>query len=259
MTSHRATHDAGLPTASLLLFLLLASPGTLVAETSADLARAVIDEVEQLYRGNASRSSVTMIVHTPQYKRTLKMTAETLGREFALFRILSPKKDRGISTLKRGTQMWNFFPKIDRVIKVPPSMMMGSWMGSDFTNDDLVKETELIDAYDLSLKDKGAQYEITLTPRADTVTVWGKIDYIVDKDRMHPVTQTFYDDRGRKVRRMEFSQPREFEGHLLPSMLEMIPLNKEGHSTVVVYDDMAFDPDDIDEGLFSLRTLKSRF
>ncbi|MCZ6501398.1 MAG: outer membrane lipoprotein-sorting protein, partial [Gammaproteobacteria bacterium] len=113
-------------------------------------ARQVIKEMEQLYRGESSRSTITMKVETPHYQRLLKMEGQSLGQDFAFFRFLSPKKDRGIATLKRDQEMWNYFPKINKVIKVPPSMMMGSWMGSDFTNDDLVKETTLIDAYHLS-------------------------------------------------------------------------------------------------------------
>ena len=108
------------------------------------------------------------------------MTSAAMGNEQSFIRILTPKKDRGISTLKLDSEMWNYFPKINKVIKVPPSMMMGSWMGSDFTNDDLVKETTLTDEYDLSLTTTQNQYTITLEPREKTVTVWGKIEYVVD-------------------------------------------------------------------------------
>ena len=131
----------------LIMLLCLTSP----ALASEERVRQIIDEMEQLYRGKSSDSIMTMKVETPQYTRTLQMSAHSLGRELALLRILSPKKDRGISTLKRNEEMWNYFPKIDKVIKVPPSMMMGSWMGSDFTNDDLVKETKLVAAYHLSM------------------------------------------------------------------------------------------------------------
>ncbi|MDA0791703.1 MAG: outer membrane lipoprotein-sorting protein [Proteobacteria bacterium] len=225
----------------------------------ADRARQVIDDMEQLYRGDASRADITMIVKTPQYEREMSMSALTQGDDYAIYRIMSPKKDRGISTLKREQQMWNFFPKINKVIKVPPSMMMGSWMGSDFTNDDLVKQTSLVDEYHLDLEETETEYRIKLTPKQDTVTVWGQIDYIVDKERMLPLEQTFYDDRGTKVRRMLFTEPREFAGKTLPSVLEMVPLNKAGHSTRVIYDALDFEPADVSEDAFTLRNLKSRF
>ena len=187
------------------------------------------------------------------------MSAQSLGRELALLRILSPKKDRGISTLKRDDEMWNYFPKIDKVIKVPPSMMMGSWMGSDFTNDDLVKETQLVDAYHLSMVEDEQEYLVTLTPKEQTVTVWGKIEYIVSKTPLLPVAQTFYDEDGTKVREMTFSEPKTFSGTLMPSILEMKPLNKEGHRTMIVYDEVDFDIPTINEQTFSLRNLKKRF
>ena len=152
-----------------------------------------------------------------------------------------------------------YFPKINRVIKVPPSMMMGSWMGSDFTNDDLVKETQLIDAYDISLEESATEYYFTLTPREQTVTVWGKIEYVILKSPLLPVSQSFYDDDGEKIRVMSFSEPREFDGKLMPSVLEMKPLNKTGHRTLVIYEDISFDLPEITEQVFSLRNLKSRF
>lgn len=232
---------------------------TLPVYASDDRARELLDEVEQLYRGTSSEATITMKVETPQYDRTLQMMGQSLGRELAFFRILSPKKDRGIATLKRNEEMWNYFPKINRVIKVPPSMMMGSWMGSDFTNDDLVKETQLIDAYDISLEESETEYYFTLTPREQTVTVWGKIEYVILKSPLLPVSQTFYDDDGERVRVMSFSEPKEFDGKLMPSVLEMKPLNKRGHRTLVIYDDISFDLPEITENVFSLRNLKSRF
>jgi len=243
--------------ASVIALLLTALPTA--AESSEERARQVIHEMEQLYRGDSSRSIITMKVETPQYERVMKMEGMSMGQEHAFFRFLSPKKDRGIATLKREQEMWNYFPKINKVIKVPPSMMMGSWMGSDFTNDDLVKETTLIDAYHLSLKETDDEYHVTLTPKEQTVTVWGKIDYIVLKSPLLPLSQIFYDDAGKKIRRMTFSEPKDFGGHLMPSILEMVPLNKEGHRTLIIYDEMVFDPGDVDEKTFSLRNLKSRF
>ena len=251
-----------------ILFLLLlaqaASTGSkpdAAAELTASgkSARDIIDEMEQLYRGDASEARITMVVETPQYQRTLKMTGQSLGRELGFFRILAPKKDRGIATLKRHDEMWNYFPRINKVIKVPASMMMGAWMGSDFTNDDLVKETQLIDAYQLALEESPDEYTISLTPLEDTVTVWGRIDYVVAKQPLLPLSQTFYDDDGMKVRVLKFSEPREFGGRLMPSVLEMTPLNKQGHKTRVIYEEITFDPPDVTEQTFTMRNLKARF
>ncbi len=222
-------------------------------------ARDLIDKMEQLYRGDASEATITMVVKTPQYQRTLTMSGQSMGKELAFFRILSPRKDKGVATLKRDEEMWNYFPKINKVIKVPPSMMMGSWMGSDFTNDDLVKETQLIDAYDLSMIETDETWNVTLTPREQTVTVWGKIDYIVWKDPLLPKEQVFYDDDGEKIRVLSFQEPKVMDGKLMPSILEMQPLNKPGHLTRVVYDSITFNPPHVNEGVFTMRHLKSRF
>ena len=229
------------------------------ADITGKSPRDIIDEMEQLYRGESSDAKITMVVETPQYKRTMQMTGQSLGKEYGFFRILSPKKDRGIATLKRDVEMWNYFPKINKVIKVPPSMMMGSWMGSDFTNDDLVKETQLIDAYDITMEETDTEYHFTLIPTELTVTVWGKIEYVVSKDPLLPVSQAFFDEDGEKIRVMTFGEPREIGGRLMPSTLEMKPLNKEGHRTLVIYDEIIFDPPGITEQTFSLRNLKARF
>jgi len=155
--------------------------------------------------------------------------------------------------------MWNYLPKINKVIKVPPSMMMGSWMGSDFTNDDLVKQTTLTDEYTLTLEETDELYTIILVPKTETVTVWGKIDYVVNKQYMVPVAQNFYDDNGELVRKLEFTDLKEYSGRMIPSRLEMIPMNREGHKTIIIYDDLQFDPPDVDESIFTLRNLRSRF
>ena len=228
---------------------------------SSNEARAIklIDEMEALYRGDASKATITMRVETPHYQRSMKMESSNLGTDKAFIRILSPKKDRGISTLKIDEEMWNYLPKINKVIKVPPSLMMGSWMGSDFTNDDLVKQTTLTEEYKLTMTETQDRYVINLTPREQTVTVWGRIEYIVSKADLIPIEQGFYDDRGDLIRSLVFKSPKMFQGHLLPSELEMIPLNKEGHKTVVVYEELDFSPTDVDESVFSLRNLRKRF
>lgn len=237
-------------------FLLLFVPLIAVADRD---AKSLIDEMEALYRGESSKATLTMKVETPQYSRTMQMESSSVGQQDAFIRILSPKKDRGISTLKLDKEMWNFFPKINKVIRVPPSMMMGSWMGSDFTNDDLVKQTTLTQEYDLQLTETLTEYNITLLPREQTVTVWGRIDYIVNKEHLVPVNQNFYDDEGIMIRKMVFSELKDFGGRIMPSVMEMIPLNKEGHRTVIIYDNLEFDPPDVDESIFTLRHLKSRF
>ncbi len=247
-----------LTTSRLICTLLFSSLFSNLA-FGAERAIEIIDEMEALYQGASSSATMTMIVETPQYERTMEMEASSIGTEKSFIRILSPRKDRGIATLKLDMEMWNFLPKINRVIKVPPSMMMGSWMGSDFTNDDLVKQTTLTEEYSLTLEETDEHFTIILVPKEETVTVWGKIDYIVNKEYMVPVAQNFYDDNGEIIRKLEFSELKDFSGRMVPSRLEMIPMNKEGHKTIVIYDKLEFDPPDVDESVFTLRNLRSRF
>lgn len=247
----------------LVLLLIFLFPGALCAEsvtnnTALDVIK-LIDDMEELYRGDASKAEITMRVETPYYKRSMKMESINLGTEKAFIRILSPKKERGVSTLKIDKEMWNYLPKINKVIKVPPSLMMGSWMGSDFTNDDLVKQTTLTEEYNLELAETDDTYIINLTPRAQTVTVWGRIEYTISKADRIPLSQGFYDDKGDLIRSLVFKDPKMFQGRLIPSVMEMIPLNKEGHKTVIVYDALDFSPSGVNDSIFSLRNLKKRF
>lgn len=259
LTQHRQLYCTANMANPLYICLLLMSflfPNPALAD---DRAIELIDEMEALYQGQSSSAVMTMIVETPQYQREMEMEASSIGTEKSFIRILSPRKDRGISTLKLDMEMWNFLPKINRVIKVPPSMMMGSWMGSDFTNDDLVNQTTLTDEYDLTLDETDEMYTIVLVPKEETVTVWGKIDYIVNKEYMVPVSQNFYDDNGELVRKMEFSELKDFSGRMIPTRLEMTPMNKEGHKTILIYEELEFDPPDVDESIFTMRNLRSRF
>lgn len=241
-----------------LIVVLSFSYCTVANAADAD-AREIIDAMEQLYRGTSSDVKMTMVVKTPQYQRKMQLTGQSLGKEYGFFRILSPRKDRGIATLKRDSEMWNYFPKINKVIKVPASMMMGSWMGSDFTNDDLVKETQLIDAYDIAMTETASEYLFTLVPTEQAVTVWGKIEYLVSKAPLLPISQTFFDEDGDVIRVLTFSQPKMFDGRMMPSVIEVRPMNKTGHSTRIIYDDIIFDSSSITAQTFSMRNLKARF
>ncbi|MGA1190091.1 MAG: outer membrane lipoprotein-sorting protein [Pseudomonadales bacterium] len=242
--------------ASICLLVIVANPSRASDQTFKDAA-ALIDHLEQLYQGGSSEAKMVMEIRTPDYARRLVLHGMTQGDDLAYFQILEPKKDRGIASLMRDEEMWNFLPKINRVVKVPPSMMMNSWMGSDFSNDDLVKQSSLTDLYDLTLTDSETQYFVSLTPKEDTVTVWGRIDYVIEKSPLIPRMQTYFDERGEAVRTLEFSEVKQFGARALPSKMTMTPLRKEGHQTIIRYDSLALDvavPDEV----FTLQYLKRR-
>ncbi len=219
---------------------------------------ALLRQVDELYRANTSTADIRMQIVNPNWERTLEMRVWSQGMEKTFIRILSPKKDRGVATLKLDEEMWNYFPKIDRAIKVPPSMMMSSWMGSDFTNDDLVKEASLADDYHITLEGTETLHQLTLVPKEDTVTVWAKIIVTVDRETLLPVEQVYFNERGEKVRTMQFLDIKTYGDRELPGRLEMVPHNKEGHKTVIFYDRLELDVE-IEEDIFTWRNLKKRF
>ena len=142
--------------------------------------KEIVKKADEKFRGMSSQGELTMTIERPSWSRTVSMKNWTLGNEFSLIYITAPAKEKGQVFLKRQNEMWNWVPSIERMIKIPPSMMMQSWMGSDFTNDDLVKESSLVKDYAHNLlseeKIEGYDcYKIELIPNEDAPVVWGKI------------------------------------------------------------------------------------
>lgn len=244
------------PFLSTLLFLMLFL--TAFSANAENDAAALLKKMDELFRSKSSVATMKMQIITPNWQRTLEMQSWTIGMDDTFIRVLSPRKDRGVATLKKDKEMWNYFPKINKVIKVPPSMMMGSWMGSDFTNDDLVREVSLVEEYEVTKKSEGDNYRLILIPRENTVTVWGKIEFIVNQQSLLPLEQSYFNEKGDKVRTMLFSDIRDFNGKKMPAIMTMMPLNKTGHKTVIEYVEAEFDIE-LGDNIFTLRNLQKRF
>ena len=227
--------------------------------TEAEIQK-IIQEIDELYRSKSSYAQIDMEIVTPHWQRTLSMEAWSQGTEKTFIRINEPKKEKGVATLRIGNEMWNYLPKTNKVIKVPPSMMMSSWMGSDFTNDDLVKEFSLFEDYTYELIELDTAVDnlhfINCIPREDLPIVWGNIVIAVTNDKHLPVWQKYYDEKGSLMRVMTYSEEKKFGDRLIPAVMEMIPLSKEGHKTVIRYVDIEFDIK-VDKEIFSLRNLRS--
>ena len=221
----------------------------------------IVKKMDQLYRSETSHAEMEMQITTPHWERTLAMTVWTKGMDKTFIRITAPKKEQGVATLRIGNEMWNYLPKTNKVMKIPPSMMMGSWMGSDFTNDDLVKESSMLNDYSYQLiepQDATPDHVyIQLTPREDSPIVWGKIVAAVRSDDYIPSWQHFYDEQGNLMRVLNFEEIKTFNGKVTPSVMEMLPQNKEGHKTVVRFLNATFDSK-IDERIFTRRNLQKR-
>jgi outer membrane lipoprotein-sorting protein len=224
----------------------------------ANEAQAIIKKLEKNLRGDYMYSTMNMIVTSKRGKRTVKIESWSEGNDKSFIKILYPKKDKGITFLKIDNQMWQYIPKIERTIKIPPSMMLQSWMGSDFTNDDMVKESSLEEDYNAAILSKeGDSATLELIPKADAAVVWGKIIIDVDLKNAVPVKETFYDDMMQKVRVMTFSNIEQHGSHKIPMVMELQPLDedKKKNRTKVILEKVNFDTK-IDPSYFTKQALK---
>ncbi len=225
-----------------------------------DRATKILNAVDDLYRANASHAVISMSVKTKHYERTLEMEAWSQGKENSLIKILSPRKEKGTATLKAGNAIYTYLPKTDRTIRLSSGMMLGSWMGSHLTNDDLVKESRLAEDYTAALTFEGpregrAVIELTLVPRSDAAVTWGKIVTTVEADTYVPIRTVYYDDDGVAARTMRFTEVREMGGRRVPSVLEMVPADKPGEFTRLTYKELELGIE-LPASTFSLGRLK---
>ena len=228
--------------------------------------KAIVAHIDQLYLGQTSYAKMEMQIATPHWERTLRLEVWAEGMDKTFILITSPKKEKGIATLRIKNEMWNYLPKTNKVMKIPPSMMMGSWMGSDFTNDDLVKESSMIDDYDYQFlsaneakveTDRETFLYIQLTPKSDSPIVWGKIVVAVEEDDFIPVWQRFYDEKGRLMRILNFKDIKQFGNRRMPSVMEMIPQQKVKYRTVIKFLEADFDSP-VNKKIFTLRIFRKR-
>jgi hypothetical protein len=201
-----------------------------------------------------------MQITKPDFQRTVSMQFWSLGDSKMLVRILHPQEDAGTAFLKVGDKTWYYLPKANRTIEMPASMMMTSWMGSDFTLNDLMNPSSLTDDYVIATSFEGqrdgvAVSEYSLTPKPEAPVVWGKIVLeIRDSDTM-PVWQRYYDEDGKLIRELSFSDYKTVGGRLIPTQLVMRPVNPQGEQTIVTYENVLFDGP-VNEAMFSVSNLK---
>ena len=224
--------------------------------------REIMDRVDRLMRGESSHGRVEMQIETEHWSRSLEMEVWSLGTDYSLVRVTAPPREAGTATLKADQEVWNYLPRVDRTIKVPPSLMMGSWMGSHFTNDDLVKESRIIDDYEIELPFEGPRdgvqvWEFYLTPLPEAAVVWGHIEWQGRKSDDMPVWVRYYDEDGALVRTLTFSDYRVMGGRLVPAIMLVVPTDKPTESTKMIYHELEFGLD-LTEDYFSLRNLRAR-
>ncbi len=260
----------GLPIARLVAFLLaaLSTSALPAAEGDAPLpqltARELITAAIDQTRGRTSFAEMEMEVHRPDWQRTSSIIAWTRGREDALIRFTAPPRDAGNATLKNGDQMWTFTPRLNRVVRLPYSMMSQSWAGSDFSYNDLSRTDALLKHYRHELVEARRDgerivYTIDSIPDADAPVVWGRQRLVLRDDHVL-LEQTFFDQDGVALKRMETLEIGELGGRLIPRVMRMRRLDEDDHWTEVRYADAQFDLDIPDRRftLFALRNQDGR-
>ena len=244
---------------SILIFLSALLTASLSAASDRDAQTIVRDSFNHI-RGLASTSTVEMTIHRPAWERKMTIQGWTKGERKSIFRILKPAKDRGNGTLKKGVEMWTYNPKVNRVIKLPPSMMSQAWMGSDFSNNDLAKSDSILNDYIHELEGTATHegkkvYLIKSTPKPSAPVVWGLQRMRIREDNIL-LSQTFYDEDIKPVKEMTCKEIQMLGGRLLPRIMTM---KKEGHEdeyTALVYEKIEF-LDSLSDALFSVSELKS--
>ena len=239
----------------LLLILILTIVSLPHPVWSADL-KALVRKAEEQYMGASSKSRMEMSIRSEHWERSLTMDAWSLGREYFLVRILEPPKEKDVATLKVEKEVWNYLPKVDRVIKVPPSMMGGAWMGSHITNDDLVKANKIDDDYTFTmLEESAAHYLIECIPKPDAVVIWGKIIYEIIRPADVPGNVSYFDEEMIKVREIVFDEVKKIDNRVIPLRMTIQPIDNPEEKTVIRYSEIDFNTG-IRKDFFSLRNLK---
>ncbi len=220
----------------------------------------ILSEVDDLWRGKSSHAIATLNIQTQHYSRSMKLESWSKGKEKSLTKVLSPLREKGTMTLKSGNHIYTYLPKTDRTIRLSSGMMMGSWMGSHLTNDDLVKESRLEDDFDARISFEGERHgqdiiEFTLLPKEDAAVVWGKIVLEVEAKRHLPIKEVFYDEDMQVSRTFTFTGLKKLAGKIRPSVLHIVPADKPDEYTEFVFQELTLNIP-ISDSFFNKSALK---
>lgn len=241
-----------------LLFLLFM--GLLSSASVAQDATEIIQKMDQKMRGESQKAEITMKIIRPSWSREVSMKSWSKGTEYSMILITAPARDEGTAFLKRGNEIWNWVPSVGRTIKMPPSMMGQSWMGSDFTNDDLVRESSVVTDYEHEIVGEDTiegydSHKIRMRPKPEAPVVWDHVDVWVTKENYLQLKTEFYDEFGDLINVMHGMDVKELGGRMIPAKMEMIPQDKEGHKTVFEYKSVSFN-ENISDNFFSVQNMR---
>lgn len=241
-----------------LIFLLVYLPVLLPAQD----ATGIVKKADEKMRGATSQADMIIKTIRPTWSREMEVKTWMKGTAYAMILIKSPARDKGTSFLKKKKEVWNWLPALERTIKLPPSMMSQSWMGTDFTNDDLVKESSMVEDYlhtiigDTVIDNRNC-YVIQFIPKPDAAVVWGKLIVCIDKKDFIELHTRFYDEEGVLLHTMKAYDIRLMDGRIIPTHLEMIPAGKKDQRTEIIYRSILFNRL-IEDNFFSVEQMKQQ-
>lgn len=212
----------------------------------ADDPAEIVHRMEQVMRGDSSYAEMSMTIQRPRYSREITMRAWMLGRDYSMIIITAPARDEGTGYLMRQDSIWNYDPRIDRTVRLPSSMMAQSWMGSDFTNDDLVRDTDPVEDFDHELvgqeEHEGREaWVIRMIPKPGTPIVWGKVEMWICTDTFIQLRVENFDQQNELANTMELDEIRRFGDREIPSRITVTPAGKDNERTVLEYRKIEFD------------------
>lgn len=242
---------------SFFYIIALSCCNHLFAQNAAD----IVKKADEKMRGTTSQAELIIRTIRPSWTRSMDVKVWMKGNDFSMILIQSPAKDKGIVFLKRKKEVWNWMPALERTIKLPPSMMSQNWMGTDFTNDDLVKESSVVTDYDHSILgdtviDRRDCYIIQMIPKPEAAIVWSKLIICIDKKDFLELHTRFYDEDGKIVNIMNSYDVKMMDGRLIPTRLEMIPMDKKNQKTEMRYKTIQFNRP-IPDGFFTSEKMKT--
>ncbi len=242
----------------LLAIMLLAIP--VFAATEERDAKAIVRGAIDHWRGLSSYTEITMVIHRPDWERSMTMRAWTKGQDKSLVRVVEPKKDRGNGTLMDKKNMWSFSPKINRVIKIPSSMMGQSWMGSDFSNKDIARADDIVDEYEHKILgtdviDGITIYEIESIPHEDAAVVWGREVLRIREDHV-VLEQSFFDQDGEIVKSLVTMEVAEMGGRTIAKRQRMNKVEKPDEWTEISVNVVDYEVE-LRDSLFTLSNLRN--
>lgn len=226
-----------------IIFLILP-----ISNVQPQSARDIVNKSYELIYAKSSYAEFSITIVKPNWSRTVSMKAWALEPDYALIYITEPARDKGTVTLKRKNEVWNWIPSAQKLIKIPPSMMSQSWLGSDFTNDDLVRSSSFAEDYNHELI--GSEmlndydcYKIESIPKPNAGIVWGKVVSLITKKSYMQLKSDFYDEEGNLIKTFFGNEIKNLGGRTFPTVWEMVPYDKEGNKTVLQYYRIKFNID----------------